>query len=367
MENLIVPQKEQIIASVAVAVEASPEYQKLTENLQLYRDLYRLRYVERRTSEELIRDECNLSSVEEVELHLEILGKYFHSIMGGEIRGDKLDCICPECFRPALSRHSRLTGEMRRCCKSCGCEVDDTYASVEDFDTAIEHGLTYQPMSYLSWTKGLGGTLNHKKYLHTVLTTYGEDIKEVEKRDPELAKRLRAEGTVFVNGGLYRLMENTSIVRHFSAEDLNNKFHALDKPLRKQSTDYVSKTHSEFQTVLGKATELINKFHINTEDPANQAFLQSFALDIRALRPELKLHKISVPVDAFVGSLFVLNLRIFGKAELASVVEPEVQVHYGLVNFYGKYKAFWRQNQEWDMSPNGLMATLRELSRGSNP
>lgn len=364
MENLIVPQKAAAIASAVVDLEASPEYQKLNENIQLYRDLYRLRYVERCTSEELIRDECGLKSVEEVEAHLEVLGRYFYSIMGGEIRSDKLDSVCPECFLPRLTRYSRHTGEIRRCCAACGAEVDDTYASIEDFDIAIEHGLTYQPMSYLSWTKGLGGTLNHKKHLHTVLTTYGEDIKDVEKRAPELAAKLRAEGTVIVDGVLYRLMENTSIVRHL---EIDKHFHSFDKPLRKQSTDYTSKTHSEFQTVLGKATELINKFHINTENPANQAFLQSFALDIRMLRPELKLHQKTVPVDAFVGSLFVLNLRIFGKTELASVVEPEVQVHYGLVNLYGAYKAFWRQNQEWDMSPDGLMATLKELSRGSNP
>jgi hypothetical protein len=367
MQNIIESQKEQmIVAQAAVEIENSPEYLKIKENLPLYSGLYILRYVQRRTSIKLIRDELSLKTDEEVEFHLEVLGQYLLYLGNGEMRSDKLDSVCPECLLPKLTRYSRLGGEIRRVCASgtCGHEVGDDYASIEDFDTAIEHGLTYQPMSYLSWTKGLGGMLNHKKYLHTVLTNYGEDIKDVEKRSPELAAKLRVEGVAIADGVLYRLMENTIIVRHL---EIDKHFHSFDKPLRKQSTDYVSKTHSEFQTVLGKATELINKFHINVEEPANQAFLQSFAIDIRELRPELKLHKMSVPVDPFVGTLLVINLYIFGKRELASIVEPEVEVHYGLVNLYGELKAFWRKHQTWDNSPDGLMATLRELSRSSNP
>lgn len=354
----------QKIVTSTLDVEKLPEYQTLKTNLKAYQKLFKLLYLEHVQSLPLLKDELGCGDLEEVQLLISNLYKYFCVVMDGEVRGDKLVLVCPECLKMGLINYSRLTGEIPRVCRLCGTQLDGNYVTPEDFDTSIEFGQTFQPTSFLSWTKGLGNTFDHKKYLHTILPTYGEDFGEFKKGNPALAEALQHNFVVVSGDFAFHLMdEGMNVVRKVPTEDLfnsiNGLFHAQDKPLRKTKADYSSKTHSEYQAPLAYATTLIERYKINVEEPKNQALLNNLGIDIRVFRTILKAQHLHVPVKSFVETLFLINLLIHGRTELATEVEHDLEIHGGFAEYYGSFKGFMRDHQNWNTSETGLINALK--------
>ncbi len=349
----------------------SPEYQEILRNLEFYQKIFKFKYCEHVDSLPLLADEVGCQSVEEVKLLLNNLFRYFASIMDGQVRGDKLASVCPDCLRMTLTRYSH--GEaIIRACAECGYEVGENFVDCEDFDTSIEFGSTYAPSSFLSWNKGLGDTLNHKAYLHVLLHDGSEDFEDFQKTNPALAKALQENFAVIQHGFVYHLMdEGMNVVRKVSVDEfynaLNMVFHAQDKPLRKAKVDSASKTASPYQAPLAYATELVDRYKIDKEDARNQAFLNNLGIDIRVFRNVLKAQHLHVSVKSFTETLFYINLLLHGKTELASIAEPDLKIHPGFAEYYGEFKRFLKGHQQWNTSPNGLLFALKSISCVEKP
>jgi hypothetical protein len=332
----------------------SSEYREILSNLKSYQLLYRFKFLDGVANLQRLSDliGCGLNEVVSLERNLDA---YFCSIMGGAIRNDLLDFVCPSCFRLSLTNYSRDGEEIKKTCSSCGLEVDES-VSDENYDQSIEFGSTFAPESKLSVTKGLGNTLNHKKYLHQLLHDYNVDFAMFKRENPEIANSLLLTGRdVTTNGRVYHLMGGgTNVVRSLTVQeyyDLTEKiWHSFDKPLRKTLTHLNASSYHELKGVLDYAEQICDRYGLKRDSTSDQIVRNTLGCDIRRLRPQLKAQRKYVTAKRLAETLFYRNLLLFKKKEVALAAKPYLDIDVGLLNYYDRYLAFLRDNEKPDNS-----------------
>jgi hypothetical protein len=327
-----------------------PEYLVLVRNVKVYQRLFQLKYREGICNLSALCDLVGCRNVEEVVRLDQDLQRYLCRVMGGSVRSDLLDMVCPDCFALSLVNFSRDGEEIKRTCCSCGSEIEDSCS--EDFDTSLDRDVTYAPVSQLSWTKGLGGTLDHKKDLHKLLDDSSVPLCEFEMVFPEVAAEF-ACGVEFVvseNGFVYRLMrEGRDVVRRIPVKDffyaVDSLFHAFDVPLRKKKATLASSVPNGLEKALGYAMQLCNRYGVDRKD-RDQAFYNTLGGEVRSMKHQLKVQKRHCPEKRMVETMFYICLLSFDKKGAASVAKSELNIDFGLVNYYFDYKEFLRAHDK---------------------
>jgi len=344
----------------------SPEYQTLLDVNHtvkpVYRSLFKLLFVEKLSSLKVLAERLGCG-VEDAGLLVEDLQANFNVVSENGLHPERLSTrkLCWECLLPSIVDYSRSEGKILRVCCVCGLEPDLSLVS-EDFEQRIPMGSTFAPENKLSSTKGLGGTLNHKKYLHKLLHVYDEDYNDFCKRTPEIALALLTNYMVATETHVYRLMENgTNMVRSFPLEDfvvyIERMWHSFDKPLRNRSTHLAScEKNSKLKSVQDYAETLIDYYRIDRKDTNNQIFINRLGCDISKIVPILAAYHKHYSVQVIAETLFYQALCLFRKTELMKLVKPKLKISPGLVNFFDDHMGFEKEQKEEDNSPGHLQA-----------
>jgi hypothetical protein len=351
------------------SVYVLPEYRVLMENKKAYQLLFRYRFSEGVCNLSRLSNLIGCRDVSDVSVLIGNLEGYLRRVMGGEIRGDLLELVCPDCFELSLVNFGRDGDEIKRTCSACGTETLESCS--EDFDDSIEMGSTYAPESKLSVTKGLGGTLNHKKYLHVLLHDYNVPFDKFAEFLPGVAEMLLAGAyEVEFEGFVYHLMENSGQVRRVSVDDrfdaTQKLWHSFDKPLRKTLAHLSSATYNELKGVLDYGEQICDHYGLKHNVTSDQIFRNTLGCDIRSLRPQLKSQHKSVPAKRLVETLFYKNLLIFKKTEIAALAKPNLEIDHDLINYYDAYSEFLSKHSEPNNSTS-LLDSMESicLKRGS--
>jgi hypothetical protein len=344
----------------------TPTYQTLlggNRSVKLvYLSIFKLVFVEKISDLQVIAERLGCG-VENATLFVEDLQAHFNVVSENGLHPERLSLrkLCWECLLPSIVDYSRGEGKILRVCCVCGLEPDISLVS-EDFEQRIPMGSTFAPENKLSSTKGLGGTLNHKKYLHKLLHAYGEDYTDFCKRNPEIALALLTNYMVGTETHVYRLMENgTNIVRKIPLEEfvagVEKLWHGFDKPLRNRSTHLAScEKNSKLKSVLDYAETLVDYYRLNRKDTDNQIFINRLGCDIRKIVPVLVANHKHYSTQVVAETLFYQTLCLFRKTELIKLVKPNLKVACGLINFFNEYVDFERKQKEEDASSELLRA-----------
>jgi hypothetical protein len=285
--------------------------------------------------------------------------------MGGEIRSDLLEMVCPECFKLSVTGYS-VGEEIKNVCSECGVEVDESYSDIDSFSQDLDRDVTYAPTSQISWTKGLGCTLDQKKELHKLLNDSSVRVEDFQATFPEIATAFK-DGTEFVhseNGFVYRQMSD--YVRKVPVSDvyaaLDSLFHAFDVPLRKKKAMLASGVSSDLKRALEYGFQLCTRYGFDNKD-RDQPVYNTVGNEIRLMKHQLKAQKRNVPEKRMVETIFYICLLKFDKHGVAAIVKSELDVDLGLVNYYDSYKEFLRLHDHVDGSPILLSALEQACSQ----
>lgn len=357
------------------AVEASakfviPEYLVLLGNLAVFQRLFRLKYREHVYSLGLLAELLGVSDVDFVVRLERDLEAYLCRVMGGSVRADLLELVCPSCFKLALTGFGRDGECIKKVCSSCGVEADDSYADGDDFDQSLDRDVTFAPVSELSWTKGMGGTLDMKRDGHKLLNDSSVPFEEFKAFLPDVAAELE-QGHYFVctESDVYHLMpDGRNVVRRVSLKDffgaVDMLFHGLDLPLRKKKMSMASSVPNGLEKALGYGMELCRRYGFDRSD-RDQALFNSVGNVIRVMKPQLKRQRFRCPEKRMVETLFYICLLRFNKLgkSVAARARSELDIDVGLLNYYVDYEEFLRMHEHVNTSV-ALIDVLERVSAG---
>jgi hypothetical protein len=359
-----------------------PEYRVLLENMKAYQLLFRYKYLEHVSSLSRLCDLVGcLDAAHVVELERN-LDAYLCKAMGGVVRSDRLEMVCPECFQLTLTNYGRDGEEIKKCCSNCGFELSDSVSDIEDFDQSLDRDTTYAPTSPASWSKGLGNTFDAKKDLLKLIANNAScKISEFAKINPEIVSCLEGDGSFLVAIGdlakallpsvelvafgdkVYRRMgENVASINleHYYRV-VDEAFHANDLYLRRKKTMLASALPSDLKNALEYGLSLCAKYGFDRKD-RDQALFHTVGHDIRVVKQLVKsLHKRHIPESQLVETVFYIDLLKFKKNTAAAKAKSELNINKALFNLYFDFKDFLSAHEE-DNHSSTMLNVLEQLS-----
>jgi hypothetical protein len=331
------------------------EYAHLKSELPLLSKLFRSKYKLGIVNPCLLSETIGCPDVAKLLKAELVLDKWLCRVLGGSVRNDLIELVCPNCLYPALVDHDGEGEEIRKTCSRCGVELDDD--GVDGFNQDLERDVTYAPTSHLSWTNGHGGTLNMKRDGHKLLHDASVPFDEFKVAEPEIAEALLDSLFVAVGDFTYHFVAQKNVVRKVPVRDFYsavlNLFYQFDLPLRKYNLTLASNSQNELTKALTYGMELCLRFGINSK-ATDQAFYNTLGNDVRDMKRVLKLLRRHISERVAVETIFYLCLLRFGRVRQAEIVRAELRVNEDLVNLLADFKAF-KQGHE---KPNGSGAVL---------
>jgi hypothetical protein len=363
-EEKFVPKFERAIDLV------KPEYRVLLQNLKAYQLLFKFKYQEHVSS---LSQLCDLVGCQDVEHVIELernLDAYLCRMMGGVVRSDLLEMVCPECFQLALTNYSKDGEEIKKACGECGFEADESVSDIEDFDTSLDREVTFAPTSHASWTRGLGNTFDAKKDLKKLICDYATvEFSELKESNPQIAAQFDSSNGFLValdsmakallpmtelvvfGDNVYRKMSGSvrrmSLLEFYSIIDC--AFHANDVYLRRQKGILASSDTSDLKNALTYGLDLCKRYGFDRKD-RDQALFNTVGHEIRLMKHQLKVQRRHVPEKRLVETVFYICLLRFDKTGVAVKAKSELDIDMGLVNYYEDYKAFLRTHDKVNSS-----------------
>jgi hypothetical protein len=362
-----------------------PEYRVLLANMKAYQLLFKYKYLEHVSSLSRLCDLVGcLDAAHVVELERN-LDAYLCKAMGGMIRSDLLEMVCPSCFALALTNFSKDGEEIKKCCGECGTELSDSVSDIEDFDQSLDRDTTYAPTSHASWSKGLGNTFDAKKDLLKLISNDAScKISEFAKINPEIVNYLTCpemDGSFLValdglakallpsvelvafGDKVYRRMGDN--VASISTEQfyrvVDEAFHANDLYLRRKKTMLASALPSDLKNALEYGLSLCAKYGFDRKD-RDQALFNTVGHDIRVVKQLVKsLHKRHIPESQLVETVFYICLLKFKKNTAAVKAKSELNINHALFNLYFDFKDFLVAHENDDNSST-MVSVLEQAS-----
>jgi hypothetical protein len=340
-----------------------PEYQVLLEDMPFFQRLFQYRYLENVSN---LSELCNLVGCRDVEEIVDAerkLDAYFRRVMGGNVRGDLLELVCPNCLQLSLSGYGKDGEGIRRTCHSCGMEATDAIANIDDFNQDLDRDLTYAPTSKLSYSKGLGGSFDpnknrdQKHFLWQALNANNVLFSEFKLEHPDITKEL--EGAYQVWCGDYVYCRMGDFVRR---AHINEKFaadqafwHQFDAPLKNKKLRMEIKVKSDVKRACEYGLKLCERYGFNRKD-RDQPIFNTVGHGIRLMKQQLKDQKHRVPEKRFVETIFYICLLKLGKRGVAVKAKSELDIDFWLVNYYVDYEEFRIKHDNLNGTPAVLNA-----------
>lgn len=342
-----------------------PEYQVLSENLRGYQLLFRFKYLDGEVNPNRLSQliGCNINVVVDMERNLDA---YFQRVMGGNVRSELLELVCPSCFRLSLTNFGKDGEEIKRACQTCGVEILDS-VSEDTFDESIDRDQTYATESYFSMDGSRGGTLDGNQVL-SLLVNDDVGLSDFKKILPEVAAEL-SSGTEFVIYGdsrsplkinpvsgehywpvyVYRLLGNKrNTVRKIDVDAfyaayaaLEYAFHVKDIPLRHSKVKLIMNSWNEFTKELPYLGTLMAYYHLEN----NHTFCNSVAIDVRKILFRIEVLGWKLKWKTVVDSVFFASLLKWGKIRDSTDLERSGVSNHLTVDF--SILNLWNDDQEF--------------------
>lgn len=202
-----------------------PEYVELLANLSLYGKLFSLKYRERVTDVREFQRVLGVVDASVLAVYERKLDAYLRVVMGGEVRLDKVDLVCPECLKLNIVRYDCRGEEIKPCCSECGVELDESFADIESFDQSLDRDVTYAPTSHLSYTKGLGGSFDPNRdkkqnnFLWQILNARNVLASDFKAESPSTYEELEAKWLVEKADYIFCIVDK--FIRKIRCEDFD--------------------------------------------------------------------------------------------------------------------------------------------------
>lgn len=336
---------ENILAYVRNSGLSEEKYERLVPEIKLYQKLFQLKYREDITNQDILKKLLDLESKIELSKRAEILDAWLASNMGGVVRVDQLDLVCPECLCETLTDKA---DDGDKVCMACGLVVDASYDEGITFDDSLDRDVTFQPSSKLSFTDGLGCTLKSTD-IHRLLINNDVDFSEFKKTNPQEASDLLLNGLVVKDGFAFRLSDG--YVRRLPIADIDNIFNQQDKPLRKYKMAMIVDSFSnDNKQVLSYSEQLCEKYGI--ESPV---FKDTLGRKVRQARANLKYFGNARPrIKPLVDTVFFRCLLDFKKKTEIKKAKPNLHIDYAIANLIAEYALFKKNHSTPNLSSKFL-------------
>jgi hypothetical protein len=267
--------------------------------------------------------------------------------MGGVVRVDQLDLVCPECLCETLTDK---VDDGEKVCLACGLVVGvgASYDESIPFDDSLDRDVTFQPSSMLSFTDGLGCTLKGTE-IHKLLVNNDVDLSEFQKTNPQEASKFTKSR--FANNDAYFYRLSQGYVRRLPVADIDNLFNQQDLPLRKSKLGRVVDSFAnDNKGVLSYSSFICDKYGIS-----DLKFRDTLARKVRQARATLKYFGNSRPrINRLVDTVFLRCLLDFGKKTEIIKAKPHLHIDYAIANLIAEYADFKKKHSTPNLSSEFL-------------
>jgi hypothetical protein len=358
-------------------VHVSPEWKEIQKAKAVFQKLYKYWILDDVQEIYRLTELMDMRYIGDTQKLRRVLKSYLELLFDGQFdRRLIVDQVCPSCFSRSLVDTAKNDGEeIKKTCsnKNCGYELENDYASFQDYDQSLARDVTFAPVSHLNDTDGAGGTFHpnntrevrdHKSLIFDIVNADNITYSDFVKDFPKIAEQF---GEVDANGcsktipfGDWVFCRVGGFVRKAPKKEYEAFWHGRDALLRRSILCKQLNFKGQFSKEKIYAMGLCKKYGYATNGGDDQAFINTLGLEIEKYKPFVERRDRHLNFHLFVETLFFRTLCRFDKRKgFAAQIKGELRIDKKLLKFLDAVdQVFERDSKSDEVEGEALLSAL---------